>query len=56
VVAALAAAVVLLASFAVIETRSRYALLPMRLLRSRDRSGANPTPEPAGDTTAPGMS
>jgi EmrB/QacA subfamily drug resistance transporter len=40
VVAALAAAAVLLAAFAVIETRSRYALLPMRLLRSRDRSGA----------------
>jgi len=40
VVASLAAAAVLLASFAVIETRSRYALLPMRLLRSRDRSGA----------------
>jgi EmrB/QacA subfamily drug resistance transporter len=40
VVAALAAAAVLLAAFAVIETRSRYALLPMRLLRSRDRAGA----------------
>jgi hypothetical protein len=40
VVAALAAAAVLLAAFAVIETRSRYALLPPRLLRSRDRSGA----------------
>ena len=40
VVASLAAAAVLLASFVVIETRSRYALLPMRLLRSRDRSGA----------------
>ena len=40
VVVSLAAAAVLLASFAVIETRSRYPLLPMRLLRSRDRSGA----------------
>jgi predicted MFS family arabinose efflux permease len=40
VVVSLAAAAVLLAAFAVIETRSRYALLPMRLLRSRDRSGA----------------
>jgi len=40
VVISLAAAAVLLAAFAVIETRSRYALLPMRLLRSRDRSGA----------------
>jgi EmrB/QacA subfamily drug resistance transporter len=41
VVAALAAGVVLLAAFAVIETRSRHALLPVRLLRSRDRLGAN---------------
>jgi len=40
VVASLAAAAVLLAAFAVIETRSRYPLLPIRLLRSRDRSGA----------------
>jgi predicted MFS family arabinose efflux permease len=40
VVASLAAAAVLLAAFGVIETRSRYPLLPMRLLRSRDRSGA----------------
>jgi EmrB/QacA subfamily drug resistance transporter len=40
VVVSLAAAAVLLAAFVVIETRSRYALLPMRLLRSRDRSGA----------------
>jgi EmrB/QacA subfamily drug resistance transporter len=40
VVASLAAAAVLLAGFAVIESRSRYALLPLRLLRSRDRSGA----------------
>jgi EmrB/QacA subfamily drug resistance transporter len=41
VVASLTAAAVLLAAFAVIETRSRYALLPGRLLRSRDRVGAN---------------
>jgi EmrB/QacA subfamily drug resistance transporter len=41
VVASLTAAVVLLAAFAVIETRSRHALLPVRLLRSRDRVGAN---------------
>jgi len=41
VVAALTAAVVLLTAFAVIETRSRHALLPVRLLRSRDRLGAN---------------
>jgi EmrB/QacA subfamily drug resistance transporter len=41
VVAALTAAAVLLAAFAFIETRSRHALLPVRLLRSRDRVGAN---------------
>jgi EmrB/QacA subfamily drug resistance transporter len=40
VVAALVAGVVLLAMFAVIETRSRHALLPVRLLRNRDRVGA----------------
>jgi EmrB/QacA subfamily drug resistance transporter len=41
VVASLAAAaVLLLVAFAVIETRSRYALLPLRLMRSRDRTGA----------------
>jgi len=40
VVASLAAAAVLLAAFVVIETRTRSALLPLRLLRSRDRSGA----------------
>ena len=40
VVGSLAAAAVLLAAFVVIETRSRHALLPLRLLRSRDRSGA----------------
>ncbi len=41
VVAALAASAVLLAAFAVIEARSRHPLLPGRLLRSRDRAGAN---------------
>jgi EmrB/QacA subfamily drug resistance transporter len=41
VLAALAAGVVLLAAFAVIEARSRHALLPPRLLRDRDRLGAN---------------
>ena len=40
VVAALTASAVLLAAFAVIEARSRHALLPARLLRSRDRVGA----------------
>ena len=40
VVVALAASAVLLAAFAVIESRSRHALLPLRLLRSRDRVGA----------------
>jgi EmrB/QacA subfamily drug resistance transporter len=38
--AALSASVLLLAAFAVIETRSRHALLPVRLLRDRDRVGA----------------
>ncbi|MGP7995857.1 MAG: MFS transporter [Streptosporangiaceae bacterium] len=41
VLAALTAGAILLAAFAVIETRSRHALLPVRLLRSRDRLGAN---------------
>jgi Major Facilitator Superfamily len=41
VVASLTAGVVLLATFAVIEARSRHALLPVRLLRSRDLLGAN---------------
>jgi EmrB/QacA subfamily drug resistance transporter len=41
VVAVLTAGAVLLAAFAVVETRSRHALLPVRLLRSRDRLGAN---------------
>ncbi len=40
VLAALTASAVLLAAFAAIETRSRHALLPIRLLRSRDRLGA----------------
>ena len=40
VLAMLTASVVLLAAFAVIETRSRHALMPVRLLRSRDRAGA----------------
>ena len=40
VLASLAAAVVLLAAFAVIEVRSTHALLPIRVLRSRDRTGA----------------
>src|SRR6266702_2363387 len=40
VLASLAAAAVLLAAFAVIETRSRYALLPVPLLRDRNRTGA----------------
>jgi EmrB/QacA subfamily drug resistance transporter len=41
VVAALAAAVVLLAAFAVIELRGRNRLLPLRLLTDRSRTGAN---------------
>src|SRR5204863_9630605 len=40
VIASLAAAAVLLAAFAVIETRSPQALLPIRLLRDRNRTGA----------------
>jgi predicted MFS family arabinose efflux permease len=40
VLASLAAAAVLLAAFAVIETRSAQALLPVRLLRDRNRTGA----------------
>jgi EmrB/QacA subfamily drug resistance transporter len=40
VVVALVAAVVLLVAFGIIETRSERPLLPVRLLRSRDRSGA----------------
>ena len=41
VVAALAAGALLLAAFALIETRSRDPLLPGRVLRQRDRLGAN---------------
>ena len=41
VVATLTAGAVLLAAFAVIETRSRHALLPVRLLANRNRLGAN---------------
>jgi EmrB/QacA subfamily drug resistance transporter len=40
VAGSLAAAAVLLAAFIVIELRSRDPLLPLRLLRTRDRSGA----------------
>jgi len=40
VIAALTAGVVLLAAFAFTEARSRHALLPVRLLRSRDRVGS----------------
>ena len=40
VVTALAAAAVLLVAFAVIEARSSHPLLPLRVLRNRDRSGA----------------
>jgi predicted MFS family arabinose efflux permease len=40
VVVSLVAAVVLLVSFAVIEWRSQHPLLPIRVLRSRDRSGS----------------
>jgi EmrB/QacA subfamily drug resistance transporter len=40
VLAALTASVVLLAAFAVIEARSQHALMPVRLLRDRDRVGA----------------
>jgi predicted MFS family arabinose efflux permease len=50
VVATLAAGAVLLAAFAFIETRSRHALLPVRLLRSRDRLGANLMMLAAGTT------
>jgi len=40
VVVSLAAAVVLLVSFVMIEARSRHALMPLRIFRNRDRSGA----------------
>jgi EmrB/QacA subfamily drug resistance transporter len=41
VVGSLIAGAVLLTAFTIIEIRSRHALLPVRLLRSRDRVGAN---------------
>jgi EmrB/QacA subfamily drug resistance transporter len=41
VVASLAASVVLLAAFTVIEARTSNPLLPLRLLRDRNRTGAN---------------
>ncbi|MGH3188435.1 MAG: MFS transporter [Streptosporangiaceae bacterium] len=40
VIASLVAAVVLLVAFGIIEVRSKQALVPMRVLRSRDRSGS----------------
>jgi EmrB/QacA subfamily drug resistance transporter len=40
VIASLAAAAVLLFTFGFIEVRSKHALVPMRVLRSRDRTGA----------------
>src|SRR5689334_14476813 len=40
VIVSLVAAAVLLVTFAFIEVRSKHALVPMRVLRSRDRSGA----------------
>jgi EmrB/QacA subfamily drug resistance transporter len=40
VIGSLAAAGVLLTAFGIIEARSRHALVPMRVLRSRDRTGA----------------
>lgn len=40
VVASLVAAAVLLVAFAFIEVRSKHALVPMRVLRSRDRTGS----------------
>jgi EmrB/QacA subfamily drug resistance transporter len=41
VIASLVAAVVLLVSFVFIESRSKHPLLPLRIFRNRDRSGAN---------------
>jgi EmrB/QacA subfamily drug resistance transporter len=41
VIASLGAAVVLLGSFLLIESRSKHALLPLRIFRNRSRSGAN---------------
>ena len=40
VLASLAASVVLLATFALIESRSRHALMPLRILENRSRTGA----------------
>jgi EmrB/QacA subfamily drug resistance transporter len=40
VIVSLVAAVVLLVSFGFIETRSQHALVPIRVLRSRDRTGS----------------
>ena len=40
VVVSLGAAVVLLAAFVIVEARSEHALMPFRVLRDRDRSGA----------------
>jgi EmrB/QacA subfamily drug resistance transporter len=40
VIVSLVAAVVLLVAFGIIEARSRHALLPVRVLRNRDRSGS----------------
>jgi EmrB/QacA subfamily drug resistance transporter len=40
VIVSLVAAVVLLTVFGIIETRSKHALMPIRVLRSRNRSGA----------------
>ena len=41
VIGSLGAAAVLLVAFVVIEARSKYALMPMRILRDRNRSAAN---------------
>jgi EmrB/QacA subfamily drug resistance transporter len=41
VVGSLAAAVVLLTSFIIIEARSKHALMPLRIFRNRNRSAAN---------------
>src|SRR5262249_45054006 len=41
VVVSLAASVILLVSFVFIESRSKHALMPLRIFRNRDRSAAN---------------
>ncbi len=41
VIVSLVAAVVLLTSFVLIESRSKHALLPLRIFRNRNRTGAN---------------